>query len=62
MKKEQATAPVHELQETTSAIFRLKGDALQMCLPRRGAWQRPTSFKAERGSRETSFTLKRVRH
>jgi len=62
LKKEQTTALVHELQEeTTSAIYELKGDALRMCIPRRGAWQRPTSFKAEKGSRETSFTLKRVR-
>jgi uncharacterized protein (TIGR03067 family) len=61
-KKEQTTALIHELQEeTTSAIYELKGDTLRMCLPRRGAWQRPTSFKAEKDSRETSFTLKRVK-
>jgi len=61
-KKDQTTALVHELQdETTSAIYELKGDALRICLPRRGAWQRPSSFKAEAGSRETSFTLERVK-
>lgn len=60
--KDLTTALVPDLQEeTTSAVYELKGDALRMCLPRRGAWQRPTSFKAEKGSRETSFTLKRVK-
>ncbi len=62
LKKEQATALIHELQEeTTAAIYELNGDTLRMCLPRRGAWQRPSSFKAEKGSRETSYTLKRIR-
>lgn len=61
-KKEQTTALVHELRdETTSAIYELKGDTLRMCLPRRGAWQRPTSFKAEKRSWEMSYTLKRVK-
>ncbi|MDZ4850144.1 MAG: TIGR03067 domain-containing protein [Pirellulaceae bacterium] len=62
MKKEQATGLVHELQdETTSAIYELKGDTLRICLPRHGAWQRPTSFKTEEGSDTSVITLRRVK-
>ena len=63
LTREQTTPLVYELQDiTTSAIYELKGDALRMCLPPRlGMWQRPTSFKAEERSGETSYTLKRVR-
>lgn len=62
LKREQTTPLIYDLQEeTTSAIYELKGDVLRMCLAWRGESQRPTSFKAEKGSRETSFTFKRVR-
>jgi uncharacterized protein (TIGR03067 family) len=62
LTREQTTPLVYDLQEeTTAAIYELKGDTLRMCLPWPGASQRPTSFKAEKGSRETSFTFQRVR-
>jgi uncharacterized protein (TIGR03067 family) len=48
-------------EETTPAIYELNGHILRVCLSSREAAQRPTSFKAEKGSRETSFTLKRVK-
>jgi uncharacterized protein (TIGR03067 family) len=61
-KSEEATALVNELRdETTPAIYEVKGDILKMCIPRRGTSHRPTSFKTEKGSAETSFVLKRAK-
>jgi len=62
LTNEQTTPLIRELQEeTTAAIYELKGDTLRICLPRRGAWQRPTSFKAEKGSHQTLITLEQVK-
>lgn len=61
-KKEQTTPLVYEFRdERTAAIYELKGDTLRMCLPLLAAWQRPTSFKPEKYSAETSYTLRRVK-
>jgi uncharacterized protein (TIGR03067 family) len=60
LKRGETTALIYELQvETTSGIYELNGDALRICLPRRGAWQRPDSFEARAGSGETMYALKR---
>lgn len=61
LPREQTTPLIYDLQEeTTPAIHEVRGDTLRMCLPLRGAMQRPTSFAAEKGSRETSFVLRRA--
>jgi uncharacterized protein (TIGR03067 family) len=47
-------------EETTSAIYDLKGDSLRICQPRFGSARRPRSFDAGEGSNEVLFTLKRA--
>lgn len=48
-------------EEITRAIYEMKGDTLQVCLPSHGAMQRPGAFKAAKDSREFLYTLKRVK-
>lgn len=59
--KDRVLALIEELSLVPApAIYELKGDTLRFCLPSLGARQRPISFTPEKGSRETSFLLKRV--
>ena len=52
---------IEELNEdTTAAVYELRGDSLRICCPPIGSDRRPASFDTEEGSGEESFTMRRV--
>jgi len=60
-KQVETTPLIRELLvEITPAIYESKENSLRICLAMPGAYQRPTSFRAEEGSNWTLITLKRV--
>jgi uncharacterized protein (TIGR03067 family) len=48
-------------EEMTSGIYELKGDSLQLCIPARGDWRRPTSFQADERWGDHLVTLRRLK-
>jgi uncharacterized protein (TIGR03067 family) len=59
--KKPKTIDLIEKDATAAGIYKFDGDNLTICLPKRGSKDRPTEFKAEKGSDASVITLKRVK-